>query len=104
MVRSFHNKIKEFPKDINKVRDQLGIIIEAINRLQYYDIQEVEFGLADTEVEVEHDLGIVPSYYTVIKQDLAGSIYLGDSAWTNSKVYFKCDATDVVSSIKIWGE
>lgn len=56
-------------------------------------------GTPDTEDTVAHTIGAVPIGYIVLKQNKAGSLYLGSSAWTSGNVYFKCDVASVAFTI-----
>ena len=53
----------------------------------------------DTEDEVAHTIGAIPVGYIVLKQDKAGSLYLGSTSWSSSSVYFKCDVASVAFTI-----
>ena len=56
-------------------------------------------GTPDAENTVTHTVGSVPIGYIVLKQDKAGSLYLGSSAWTSTDVYLKCDVATVAFTI-----
>ena len=49
--------------------------------------------VAGTEASVTHSLGAPPTYYLVLGQAAAGSLYDGATANTASTFYFKSDAT-----------
>lgn len=53
----------------------------------------------DTEDTVAHTIGAVPVGYIVLKQDKAGSLYLGSTSWSSSSVYFKCNVASVAFTI-----
>lgn len=53
----------------------------------------------DTEDTIAHTIGAVPVGYIVLKQNKAGSLYLGSTTWTKSNVYFKCDVASVAFTI-----
>jgi len=44
----------------------------------------------DTEVIYDHNLGVVPVGILVVKQDKAGVIYAGSTAWTTTQISLKC--------------
>lgn len=50
----------------------------------------------DTEFELSHNLGRVPSGYFVASQNGAGSLYDSGTAWTSKKIYFKSSVQDTV--------
>lgn len=60
-----------------------------------------------TEVSVAHTLktaaGVarVPDYYIVLKQDKAGSLYPGTTAWSSSAVTFASDIATVAATVFI---
>ena len=56
-------------------------------------------GTPDAENTVAHTIGSVPIGYIVLKQDKAGSLYLGGSAWTSTNVYLKSDVASVAFTI-----
>jgi len=49
----------------------------------------------DTESTVIHDLGYVPIGYFILKQDKAGSLFDGATAWTRDKLYVKSDVASL---------
>jgi hypothetical protein len=53
----------------------------------------------DTEDTVAHTIGAVPVGYIVLKQNKAGSLYLGTTSWTSSNVYFKSNVASVAFTI-----
>lgn len=53
----------------------------------------------DTEDTIAHTVGAVPVGYIVLKQDKAGSLYLGSTAWTSTNVYFKSDVASVAFTV-----
>ena len=64
-------------------------------------IQEVTFGNADTEKTIAHTLKRIPNGYIVLNQDRAGSVYdSGDTSWTTTNIYLKCDTASAV--VKLW--
>ena len=53
----------------------------------------------DAEDTVAHTIGAIPVGYIVLKQDKAGSLYLGSTAWTSGNTYFKCNVASVAFTI-----
>ena len=51
--------------------------------------------VADTEFELEHNLGRVPAGFIIIKKDKAGTIYDSGTAWTKNSVFLKCDKSSM---------
>lgn len=63
------------------------------------EFQVVTTGLADAEKTVSHTLGSIPIGYLVLKQDKAGSLYAGSTAWTSSNIYLKCSVATVTFTL-----
>lgn len=62
---------------------------------------KVVFGVVDTEVPIPHDLGVVPkTRWVVTYQDIAGSVYEGDTAWTDANAYLKCNVANLVAVVR----
>jgi hypothetical protein len=55
----------------------------------------------DAENTIAHTLASVPIGYIVMKQDKAGSLYLGSSAWTTTNLYLKCNIASTTFTIFI---
>lgn len=55
----------------------------------------------DTEDTLTHNINAVPVGYLVVKQNKAGSLYAGSSAWTTTKMYLKCSVASVQFTIFI---
>ena len=53
----------------------------------------------DTEDTIGHTIGAIPVGYIVLKQDKAGSLYLGSTTWTSTNIYFKCNVASVTFTI-----
>lgn len=58
-------------------------------------------GTKDTEFTVAHTLGAIPIGAWITKQNKAGSLYLGTTAWTSTNAYFKLSTSDN-AAITIW--
>ncbi len=56
-------------------------------------------GTPDTEGAVAHTLGSIPIGYIVLKQNKAGSIYIGASAWTKTSIYLASDIASVACTV-----
>lgn len=56
-------------------------------------------GVADTEDTIAHTLGSVPIGYLIMKQDKAGSVYEGGTAWTSTNLYLKQTGTSVATTL-----
>lgn len=60
-------------------------------------IQSVEFSAANTEVQVQHNLGRVPTGYLVFKLSAAAIVYDGSTANTETNAFLRgsapCTAT-----------
>lgn len=73
-------------------------IYELLNgRLNFSDnlrgkIIDVSFVASNTDTVIIHNLGFIPSYYLVIKSNVATQIYTGDGSWTNELIYLKASA------------
>jgi len=57
-----------------------------------WDSVSVEFGTADTEVQVVHTLGQVPNGYILAGATVAMSLFDGDTANTTTELYIKSNA------------
>lgn len=53
----------------------------------------------DAENTIAHTIGAIPVGYIIVKQDKAGSLYLGSTSWTSSNVYLKCSVASVAFTI-----
>ena len=53
----------------------------------------------DTEDTIAHTIGAIPQGYIVVSQSLAGSLYLGTTAWTATNVYFRCSVASVAVKV-----
>jgi len=51
-------------------------------------------GAANTEFSVAHTLGSVPIGYIVIKNNKAGAVYDGTSAWTSTTLFLRHEAAN----------
>lgn len=82
-------------------------IVQTVNgRLEFdqnmkSDTVDVTFDSANTEVEISHDLGKVPSGYLVAKASAACAIYDGDRRNTATKIYLKSSDVSTVRIIVI---
>lgn len=46
---------------------------------------------SSAEFSAQHEFGKTPQMYVVVGQDGPGTLYDGDSAWTNSTIFFRSD-------------
>lgn len=53
--------------------------------------------VANTEDTVAHGLTVVPIGYLVIKQDKAGSVYSGTTAWDTTNLYLKSNTASLTA-------
>ena len=59
-------------------------------------------GSADTEFQVIHNIGSVPSGFIVLWQDKAGSLYQAPdtgTAWSDTSAYLKCDVSSLTAKV-----
>lgn len=55
--------------------------------------------VADTEFTLTHNLGRVPSGYTIMSIDKAGIVYKGTTAWTTTQLSLKCNQASAAAVI-----
>ena len=58
--------------------------------------------VATTEDTVPHKLGRVPNGYIVVKQDKAGIVYDGTTAWTTTNLYLKSSVASVTWTLMVF--
>lgn len=59
--------------------------------------------VANTQVEIEHDLGRVPWGYVVCGQDRAGDIYYSNlGGWSARRIYLKASAADLLARFMLF--
>lgn len=77
-----------------------------ISRLDEHRIGQevlVQFGAADTEVEIPHGLGVIPrKRWIVTYKDIAGIVYdsAGGTAWDATNAYLKCDTLNLKAVVR----
>jgi hypothetical protein len=54
---------------------------------------------ANTEVAVTHSMGAIPVGFIVTNINVGGVVYTSGTAWTTTKVYFKCSAATATITI-----
>jgi hypothetical protein len=59
-------------------------------------------GAADTEFSLTHNLNRIPIGQHVIKQNKAGSFYASGTAWTDTKIFLKCNVANVSATFFIF--
>jgi hypothetical protein len=62
----------------------------------------IYFGVADTNVQVKHDLGRIPTGYIVTRANGATAIYDGTTTWDETYIYLKSAASGVTVNIIIY--
>lgn len=69
----------------------------------YGEILKVpDSGAPNSEIEIPHNLRVIPSKFMVISADKLAYIYRGTSAWTNTKIYLKCSTSNTSFEVFIW--
>jgi len=66
----------------------------------FASVREVTIS-ANTEIQVTHDLNIVPKYYILGSQDLSGSIVRGEQTWTVNSISVKNDSNNNINTTLI---
>lgn len=89
-------------QDIEEFRRIVSILLENVvsilnNGILFSDnfsskIQSVEFGAANTEVQVQHNLNRIPTGYLVLKLSAAAIIYDGTTSNTNTNAFLRASA------------
>ena len=59
-------------------------------------------GNANSENEIAHTLKRVPTGYLVLKVNAAGIVYDSGTAWTDTKIYLKCNAANCAITILVF--
>ena|SRR5688572_18289930 len=55
--------------------------------------------VADTEDEIEHNLGVIPTGFIQMIPPEAGFITRGPTAWTTTAIYLKCSEADQTATL-----
>lgn len=90
-------RFEEYDRNMNAILNR-GILFG-----DNVDAVSVEFTSnvsANTEDEVAHTLGKVPTGYLVYYKSKAGDVYASGTAWTKSNIYLKTSVTAV--GLKLW--
>jgi len=82
----------------------LGNRVGKSGNLDGYVITGQTASVANQEFSVAHKWNKIPKFFFIIYQDGKYPIYKGDTAWTADTVYFKCESTDMVFYIILFGE
>jgi predicted RNA-binding protein with EMAP domain len=89
------------------VTQMIDSIIDTVNgKLDFQEnivssIHSVVFPSANTQIEVSHGLGKIPTGYILVKASAAMSIYDGTSSNTDNKLYIKSTAQGSATVIVI---
>jgi len=68
---------------------------------QYIDV--LTPGVADTAIEVPHDLGRVPIGYEVVRRDKAAVVYDADAgSWNERRFYVKANVASVTVKLRVY--
>ena len=80
----------------------LSDVVDVINgNLDFGDnvrckIQTVNFLASNSDTQIAHGLGYVPTGYIVVGQSATGTVYDGSQAKTNRDIWLKCTAAITV--------
>jgi hypothetical protein len=58
-------------------------------------------GVANTEFEIVHNLGRIPTMFDLKRSNVALSVYDSGTAWTNTKIFVKCTAANAKITLHI---
>jgi len=81
-----------------------GTAIQDGDKAGHLDARYVVYtsnAVADTEDTIPHALGRVPVGYIPVKQDKAGTIYDGSTAWTTTNIYLKASVASMALTIML---
>lgn len=78
--------------EIELIKHEFNGRIEIINQ-RVATVTVSDTGNADTDFEVEHNLGIVPRFY-IWNINKAGIVYKGSGTWTATSIYLRCSAAN----------
>lgn len=59
-------------------------------------------GVADSEIELSHSLGKVPQHFIVVNINKGAIVYKGSTAWTNEKIYLKCNVANTSYTVFVF--
>lgn len=116
-------EIIPFPQDVENAEfyldSQLRDIVHALTHLHLTSRQgDIQHGdkvgnldaryvvytsnaVADTEDTISHGLGRVPVGYIPAKQDKAGTVYDGTTAWTATHIYLRASAASMALTVMV---
>jgi len=89
----------------DKITFFLDNVLRKIAKIPFNQSETLEnedTGTADTEFSLTHHLNRTPTGFILARSDKACSLYDSGTAWTDSKIYLKCDAADVNIKILIF--
>lgn len=102
--------IREYDKDLAKCLEEVlnnlsKMFAVGISIADNLDKQLVSLSTSatpGTEVAVPHTLKRIPSGYFVLRQDRAGTIYDGSTAFSTTNIYLKSDVASVATIVLIF--
>ena len=92
-----------------KAREIIRVLVTAVDgQLTLGDnirgkIVRVTFSSTAIDFPVEHELGLIATYYTILGKNQYADFRRGDQAPTTKRLYLRCDTADTVADILVWG-
>lgn len=81
-------------------RDVVNIVQCLSKRITFSDniatqlVSKSDTGSANAEFYIDHNLGVAPLGFIVIKNNKAGVVYDSGTTWTSSRIYLKCSVAN----------
>lgn len=97
----FNNELRLIKNVVNG-KIQLGDL-EGNNKNLFGTMIQITFVVANTDVEINHELGVVPVGYLVIQNENGGVIYNGLSTWNKENIYLRSTTPNNNVSVFILG-
>lgn len=94
----------EVSKTLQQLIKHLSVGLRKLSLVQNFEAFEIDLEWAVSDVEeltAGNPLTFVPTRYIIVSQTGDANITKGDTAWTNSSVYFKNNDTTTAVTVKI---
>lgn len=83
------NTMDGFLRAIKDIKQVLLGRVTFFDNIQASGPVEVTVSTADTEFEIDHNLGRIPLAFFAYGENMATIIYASDTAWTANKIFLK---------------
>lgn len=98
LLKNFKDK-----EELYKLNQTLLRLVSEQSFFNNTDVKvSVSFSLADTDVQIKHDLGRIPTGYVVFRTSQATAIYDGTTAWDSTYIYLKSATAGTTAVIAVF--